>query len=180
MNGDNIMRFMKETSLYISNLNRALKNIKSDVLVDFICLDPLGITIVTCKITSTSDLQVIENYVKSANCINSTGIEVPCLLQNKSYLKIIGISYYQEDLISPITLKIIEDIVKQNQIFNNIMLISKLYIIKISLRSDMIIVWLDILDIQSSSKARGLINQCFNVENNITTIRGANMNPGVP
>ena len=56
MNSDNIMRFMKESSLHISNLNKALKNIKSDVLVNFICLDLLGITIVTCKVASISDL----------------------------------------------------------------------------------------------------------------------------
>ena len=56
MNSDNIMRFMKESSLHVSNLNKALRNIKSDVLVNFICLDLLGITIVTCKVASTSDL----------------------------------------------------------------------------------------------------------------------------
>ena len=56
MNSDNIMRFMKESSLHVSNLNKALRNIKSDVLVNFICLDLLGITIVTCKVASISDL----------------------------------------------------------------------------------------------------------------------------
>ena len=114
MNSDNIMRFMKESNLHISNLNRALRNIKSDVLVDFICLDPLGITIVTYKVSSTSNLQVIENYVKFINCIDTTGVEVPCLPQFKFYLKIIGIPYYQEDSTSPIASKVIEDIIKQN------------------------------------------------------------------
>ena len=79
MNSDNIMRFIKESSLYISNLNRTLKNIKSDVLVDFIHLDPFGITVVTYKVASTSDLQVIENYVKSINCIDATSIKIPHL-----------------------------------------------------------------------------------------------------
>ena len=60
MNSDNIMRFIKKSSLHISNLNSALKNIKSDVLVNFICSDPLGITIVTCKVALVSDLQVIK------------------------------------------------------------------------------------------------------------------------
>jgi len=96
MNGDNILKLMKESSLYISNINKALRNIKSNVLVDFICSDPLDITIVTCKVTSSSNLQVIENYVKSIDCINAIG--VPYLPQSKFYLKIIGIPYFQENL----------------------------------------------------------------------------------
>ena len=70
INVDNILKFMKKSSLYISNINRALRNIKSNVSVDFICSDPLNITIVTCKVTLLSDLQVIESYIKSVNCIN--------------------------------------------------------------------------------------------------------------
>ena len=44
----------------------------------------------------------------------------------------------------------------------------------------MSIVWIDIWDVQSSSKAKMLINRCFNVGRYIVTIQGANMNPGVP
>jgi len=139
----------------------------------------LNITIITYKIASTYDLQVIKNYVKSVNCIDTTSVEVPCLLQSKSYLKIIGILYYQEDSLNPITLKVVEDIIKQNQIFDNIVLMSKLYVIKVFPRLDIAIVWLDIWDIQSSSKTKGLINQYFNVRNYIATIRRINMNLGV-
>jgi len=44
----------------------------------------------------------------------------------------------------------------------------------------MSIIWIDIWDIQSGSRAKGLINRCFNVGRYITTIRGTNINPGVP
>ena len=91
MNGNNIIKFIKKSSYHILSINKALRNIKSDVLVDFICSDPLGIMVVTCKVTSSSDLQVIENYIKNVNCINIIGIDIPRLLQSKSYLKIIGI-----------------------------------------------------------------------------------------
>ena len=70
-------------------------------------------------------------------------------------------------------------ILKQNHIFDNISLASKPRVIKVSPKSDMSIIWLDIWDVQSSSNAKMLINRCFNVGNYITTIRGANMNPGV-
>jgi len=80
MNGDNIMKFMKESSHHISNINRALRNVKSNVLVNFIYSDFLGIMVVTCKVTSSSDLQVIENYIKNVNCIDITEVDISCLL----------------------------------------------------------------------------------------------------
>jgi len=73
----------------------------------------------------------------------------------------------------------VEDIIKKNYIFNNIVLAFKPHIIKVSPKSDMAIIWVDIWDIQSGSKAKGLINRCFNVGSYIATIRGANMNSGI-
>ena len=55
---------MKSSSSYITNLNRALKNIKSEVMVDFICMDQADITIVTNKVISSLDLQTIKKYIK--------------------------------------------------------------------------------------------------------------------
>jgi len=75
---------------------------------------------------------------------------------------------------------VIEDVIKKNHIFNNVVLALKPCIIKVFPKVDMAIVWLDIWDVQSRSKAKDLINRCFNIENYIATIRGANMNPGVP
>ena len=70
-------------------------------------------------------------------------------------------------------------ILKQNQIFDNISLVSRPKVIKVSPKSNMSIVWIDIWDVQSGSNAKMLINRCFNVGRYIATIRGANMNPGV-
>ena len=117
MNGNNIMKFMKESSYYISNINKALRNMKSDVSVNFICSDLLGIMVVTYKVTSSSNLQVIKNYIKNMNCIDITGVNTLCLLQFKSYLKIISIPYFQYDLSNHLTSeKDVENIIKQNQI----------------------------------------------------------------
>ena len=43
----------------------------------------------------------------------------------------------------------------------------------------MAIIWVDIWNIQSSSKAKSLINRYFNVGSYITIVRGTNMNSGV-
>ena len=177
----NITKFMKNSSLHVTNINKSLRNVKLDVLVDFIQSDQMVIIVVTSKVALQSDLHIIKNYVKNIDNINSLSMEVLWLLQSKSYLKIIGISYFprnksQECLSS----SDIENIIKQNQIFDNIVLTSKPQVIKVSLKSDMSIIWIDIWDIQSRSKAKSLINQCFNVGRYIATIREANMNPNVP
>ena len=44
---------MELFSTHITNLNRVLKNIKSDIIVDFVHMDQTGITIVTNKVTSS-------------------------------------------------------------------------------------------------------------------------------
>ena len=44
----------------------------------------------------------------------------------------------------------------------------------------MTIIWIDIWDTQSGSNAKKVINQWFNIGSFITTVRRANMNPGVP
>jgi len=115
----------------------------------------------TNKVASALDFQSIKNYIKNTNCINSKGVEVPCLPQSKFYFKIIGIPYLQENMSTPIISNVVEDIIKKNHIFNNIVLASKSCIIKISPKLDMAIVWSDIWDVQGGSKAKGLINRCL-------------------
>ena len=75
-----------------------------------------------------------------------------------------------ENTNTPILSDIVKEIIKSNHIFNNIVVTLKPHIIKVFLQSDMAIIWLDIWDIQSGSKMKGLINRCFNVGNHIVTI----------
>ena len=53
---NNNARFMKNSSAYVTNINRALKNMKSKILVDFIYSDSLGITVITNKVSFQLDL----------------------------------------------------------------------------------------------------------------------------
>jgi len=122
MNNVNKKNFMEESSTYITNMNRALKNIKTEVIVDFIQLDSSSIVIVTNKVVSSLDLQTIENYIKNTDCINANEVKVLRFTQYKSYLKIIGIPYLQENMNIPLTSNVVEDIIKKNHIFNNIIL----------------------------------------------------------
>ena len=60
MNSENNNIFMKYSTTHITNINRLLRNAKSEVLVDYIHSDPLGISVVTNKVSLQSDLQIID------------------------------------------------------------------------------------------------------------------------
>ena len=96
MNIENAKYFMRESSMHVININRALKGIKSNVMANFVHLDNKGIIISTNNIAYPSDLQEIEIYVKNTLCVVTDQIAMPRLLQLKSYLKIIGISFMSE------------------------------------------------------------------------------------
>ena len=83
---------------------------------------------------------MIEKYVKNTNYIIVDSVEVPCLPQSKSYLKIIGISYFKENTNTPIIANVIKNILKKNHIFNNTLLVSKPQVIKVSPKSDIAII----------------------------------------
>ena len=141
MSNNNIVKFMKNSSMHIANINRNLRSTKSEVSVNFIQAELVGITIVTNKVSQASGLTTIENYMKNSESIDSSQVDTPCLPQSKSYLKIIGIPYFlngncQEHLNS----SNIESIIKQNHMFNNITLVSKPRVIKVLPKSDMAIV----------------------------------------
>ena len=81
MSSDNKNNFMNKSNACVSNMNRVLKNIKSNVLVDFICTDIAGIIVVTNKVASSLDLQTIEQYIKDVNYININKVDSPRLSQ---------------------------------------------------------------------------------------------------
>jgi len=181
MSPENSSSFMRNSSTHVANINRELRNAKSEVLVDFIRSDTNGVIIVTNKVGQQSDLAIIDRYIKNLSEVNSLQVENSRLPMSKSYLKITGIPFFpHHNSTEKLTSSDVDTILKQNHIFNNISLASKPRVIKVSPKSDMAIVWIDIWDVQSGKNAKLLINRCFNVGNHIATIRGANMNPGVP
>ena len=80
MNINSANNFIKNLSIHVININRALKNIKSNIMADFICVDNKNIVITTNNITSFLDLQAMEKYVKSTVCIETNHVESPRLL----------------------------------------------------------------------------------------------------
>ena len=84
MSSTNSDRFIALLSKHITNINRTLKNIKSEVVVDFIYKDYRGLVIITTnKVIANSDLNTIENYIKNVGVMTSI---VQVLSQNLGHL----------------------------------------------------------------------------------------------
>ena len=77
MSNNNMVKFMKNSSFHVANINRNLKNTKSEVAVDFIRSDLVGIMIVTNKVSQVSNLTTIESYVKNLESIDSSQVDMP-------------------------------------------------------------------------------------------------------
>ena len=78
---------------HIINVNKCLKNSKSDIVADFIYITNNGIIITTNKPANNLNLSTIEKYLKSIQNVDSDSIESPCLPKSKSYMKIIELPY---------------------------------------------------------------------------------------
>ena len=89
---------------YVANINRLLKDIKLDIMANFIQVDNRGLVIITDKIAAISNLNTIKQYIKNINVVDSNKVISPRLLQSKSCLKILDIPYYTKILMSPFLL----------------------------------------------------------------------------
>jgi len=147
--------FIKNLSMHIININCALKGLKSSIIADFIYIEDKGIMITTNNIASPSNIQEIKKYIKNSFTTDVDQVTSPRLPQSKSYLKIVGIP------------------------FNDIILVSKPRIIKVSPKSNMAIIWINIWNTQSGFNTKKIINRHFNVGSFIAIVQGANMNPRV-
>ena len=170
MNLTNLNKFIVLFCKYITNINRTFKDIKSNAMANFIQTDYKGLTITTNKVISILNLSIIKKYIKNVNVVDFNNIMILRLSQFKSYIKILEIPYLIKNTNIPISFNIIESVLQSTYIFNNIVLTLKSRIIKAFSKLGIVDIWIDICDIQSSSKAKSLINKCFNIENHIVTI----------
>ena len=144
INNKTVKKYGKNASKHITTINYALKSIKSNIMADFIQIKDKNIIISTNNITSPSNLQEIEKCVKNS-LLNDTDQVSPLRLpQSKFYLKIVGIPYLNKCSNMYISPEDIEKILKNNHIFNDIILASRTRVIKVSSKLDMAIIWINI------------------------------------
>jgi len=143
--------------IHVFNVNKCLKNSKSDTFADFIRSNVNGIIITTNKSASDLGLSTIKKYLKNIQNVNPDSIESPHLSKSKSYMKIVGLSYSSK--LGVMTSNIIKGVLKDLHLFKDVILASKPCIIKASPKSDKVVVWVDIWDSQSGSCVKNIINQ---------------------
>ena len=74
MGSNNVERTMAKAKITIVNINRLLKDIKSEVSMDFIWTDSKGLLLTTNKVAVTSDLNIVKKYLKELNNIDNSEI----------------------------------------------------------------------------------------------------------
>ena len=75
----NLQKFMIMSSKHVVNINRVLKDIKSDTMANFIWADSNGLMIITNKVTSTLNYNSIKKYIKNIDAVDSNDIISPRL-----------------------------------------------------------------------------------------------------
>ena len=120
MNINNTERIMTQSNLYIVNINKLLKEVKSKILADYFYSNNNFFVIITDKTAILFDLSILEKYMKELNNVNSDNIISPKLLQSKLHLKILGILYFLDNTNLSIMSDIIERVIKSIYIFNDI------------------------------------------------------------
>ena len=124
--------------IHISNVNKCLKNSKSDIFTDFIQFNINEIIITTNKPTSNLDLSTIKKYLKNVQNVNPDSIESSHLPKFKSYMKIVGLPYSSKlGVMSP---DIIKGVLKDSHLFKDATLALKPHVIKASPKSDKAVV----------------------------------------
>ena len=140
MSNSNANKFMTASSEYIINLDQTLRSIKSDLIIDFIHIDHWGLIVTFNRVASSLDISIISKYIKNCNNIDINDIQDIQLSQSKLYLKIFSILYIIEGTNVLINSKVIETFIKSTYIFNNINIASRLHIIKVFPKFDIVIV----------------------------------------
>jgi len=82
MSMTNIEKVIAQSNTYIVNINRLLKEVKSDISVDYICFDNKGIIIITNKVATSSNLNIMKKYVKELNNVDVNDVMSPRLSQS--------------------------------------------------------------------------------------------------
>ena len=77
INNNNNNAFIKNSTTHVASINRLLRNAKSEVVVDYIRFDPIGLLIVTNKVALQLDFQIIDQYMKKSKDINKLQVEEP-------------------------------------------------------------------------------------------------------
>jgi len=146
----------------VESCNRGLVEAHSKLRVESVHKAWDGISMSTNFVASAAELEVIKQWFKKVASLAASTVVEPCLPQSKSFLKILGVSYWGNNSSLPITQAQVESIIANTPVFEGVVLASCPCIMKVSPSSDISVIWIDIWDSQKGSKSKTLINRSFN------------------
>ena len=130
-------------------------------------------------VASAAKLEVIKQWLKKTAGLSEVTEVEPRLPQFKSFLKVLGVLYWDSKTSLPITSPQVAEALSSSLLFEDVTLASMPRIMKASPSSDISVIWIDIWDSQRGSKGKMLINRSFNFGHHIATVMGTAMHPGV-
>ena len=163
----------------VESCNKGLVSACSKLRVESVRKAWDGVSMSTNSVASVAELEVIKQWLKKTAGLGEITEVEPCLPQSKSFLKVLGVPYWDSKTSLPITPAQVAEALSSSPLFESITLASMPHIMKASPSSDMSVIWIDIWDSQKGSKGKILINRSFNFRRHTATVRGTAIHPGV-
>ena len=166
-------------ALTVESCNKGLVSACSKLRVESVYKAWDSVSISTNSVASVAELEVIKQWLKKTAGLGEVTEIKPHLPQSKSFLKVLGIPYWNFKISLSVTPTQVTEALSSSPLFEGIILISMPCIMKASPSFDMSVIWIDIWDSQKGSKGKMLINCSFNFGRHTTTVRGTAMHPMV-
>ena len=139
-------------ALAVKSCNKGLISARSKLRVESVRKAWDRVFMSTNSVASAAELEVIKQWLKkTAGLGESTEVE-PRLLQSKSFLKVLGVPYWDSKTFLPVTPAQVVEAFFSSPLFEGVTLASMPCIMKASPSSDMSVIWIDIWDSQKGSK----------------------------
>ena len=158
------------TASAVQSCNKSLVEAHFKLRVESVYKAWDGVSMSTNFVASAAELEMIKQWLKKTTGLGESTKVEPCLSQSKSFLKILGVSYWDSKSSLSITPAQVEIALSNSPLFEGVTLTSMSYIIKASSSSDMSVIWINIWDSQKGSKGKTLINHSFNFGRHIATV----------
>ena len=98
----------------------------------------------TNSVASVAELEVIKQWLKKTAGLGEITEVEPRLPQSKSFLKVLGVPYWDSKTSLPVTPAQVAEVLSSSPLFEGITLASMPRIMKASPSSDMSVIWIDI------------------------------------
>ena len=166
-------------ALVVESCNKSLVSVCSKLKVESVHKAWDSVSMSTNSVASVTELEVIKQWLKKTAGLGKVTEVEPCLPQSKSFLKVLGVPYWDSKTFLSVTPAQVAEALSSSSLFENITLASMPCIMKASPSSDMSVIWIDIWDSQKGSKSKTLINCSFNFGCHTAIVRETSIYLGV-